>query len=127
MRNLLPARRAGLLARHSPPGRRNVSPMPKFKVESASKHSAQDTYQKIKSFLENDRDLRKMDSSYVCNFNDSSLSGSAKGSKFEAAVKVAGAGSGANVEIEVSLPLMLTPLKGVVQSTLQKKLESALA
>lgn len=101
--------------------------MPKFKVESKSNHSAQDTYEKIKSLLENDRDLRKMDSSYICNFNDSGLTGTAKGSKFEAEMKVAGAGAGANVEIEVSLPFMLTPLKGVVQSTLQKKLESALA
>lgn len=101
--------------------------MPKFKIESKSKHSAQDTYQKIKSLLENDKDLRKMDSSYVCNFNDSALAGTAKGSKFEAAMKIAGAGDGANVEIEVSLPLMLTPLKGVVQSTLQKKIEHALA
>ena len=101
--------------------------MPKFKVESKSNYSAQDTYLKIKSLLENDRDLRKMDSSYVCNFNDSGLTGSAKGGKFEAVMKVAGSDSGASVEIEVSLPLMLTPLKGVVQSTLQKKLESALA
>jgi hypothetical protein len=101
--------------------------MPKFKVESQSKHSAQDTYQKIKSMLENDKDLRKMDSSYNCTFNDAAMSGVAKGSKFEAAMKIAGAGAGANVEIEVTLPMMLTPLKGVVQSTLQKKLEHALS
>jgi hypothetical protein len=68
-----------------------------------------------------------MDSNYACSFNDASLSGTAKGSKFEAAMKIAQAGPGANVEIEVSLPMMLTPLKGVVQSTLQKKLEHALA
>lgn len=101
--------------------------MPKFKVETQSKHSPEETYQKIKGLLENDRDLRKMDSSYVCNFNDSGMTGTAKGSKFEAAMKVAGTGSGAKVEIDVSLPLMLTPLKGVVQSTLQKKLEAILA
>lgn len=101
--------------------------MPKFKVESKSKYSAQETYQKIKSLLENDKDLRKMDSSYACNFNDSQMSGTAKGSKFEAAMKIVGAGGGSNVEIDVSLSMMLTPLKGVVQSTLQKKLEHALA
>ena len=101
--------------------------MPKIKVESQSKHSAQDTFQKIKSLLENDKDLRKMDSSYVCNFNESALSGSAKGGKFEANMKVQNAGAGSAVEIEVSLPLMMTPFKGVVQSTLQQKLERALA
>lgn len=77
--------------------------------------------------LESDKDLRKMDSSYACQFDEKSFTGSAKGSKFEADMKVVAQGGGAQVEIEVSLPLMLTPLKGVVQSTLQKKLDSALA
>ena len=101
--------------------------MPKVKVESQSKHSADETFKKIRNLLENDKELRKMDSSYTCHFDDKSLSGSAKGSKFEANMKVAGKGTGSSVEIEVTLPLMLTPLKGVVQSTLQKKVESALA
>ena len=101
--------------------------MPKFKVETTSKHPAQDTYIKIKNVLENDKDLRKMDASYKCNFNDSSMSGQAKGSQFEANMTVKSAGSGAKVEVEVTLPMLLTPLKGVVQSTLQKKLESALS
>lgn len=101
--------------------------MPKVKVESQSKHSAEETFKRIRHMLENDKELRKMDSSYVCQFNEKSLSGSAKGGKFEADMKVASIGSGASVEIEVSLPLMLTPVKGIVQSTLQKKLETALA
>lgn len=100
--------------------------MPKFKVETSSKHSASDTYTKIKNVLENDKDLRKMDSSYKTEFNDSTMSGRAKGSQFEANMTVKSAGNGAKVEVEVSLPMLLTPLKGVVQSTLQKKLESAL-
>lgn len=101
--------------------------MPKFKVETASNKSAQETFKAIRDLLENDRDLRKMDSSYKCNFNESSLSGNAKGGKFEADMKVASKGSGSTVTIEVNLPLMLTPVKGIVQSTLQKKLESILA
>lgn len=101
--------------------------MPKFKVEISSKHSPNDTYNKIKNVLENDKDLRKMDSSYKCEFNDSAMSGRAKGSQFEANMTVKSVGSGAKVEVEVSLPMLLTPLKGVVQSTLQKKLESALS
>lgn len=101
--------------------------MPKVKVESQSKHSAEETFKKIRNMLENDKDLRKMDPSYACQFNDKSLSGTAKGGKFEADMKVMSQGSGAKVEIEVSLPLMLTPLKGVVQSTLQKKLDASLA
>jgi hypothetical protein len=105
--------------------------MPKVKVESQSKHTPQDTFQKIKTLLESDRELRKMDSSYVCNFNEQAMTGSAKGSKFQADMRVttndASKGAGCTVEIEVNLPLMLTPVKGIVQSTLQKKLESALS
>lgn len=101
--------------------------MPKIKVETESKKSAQETFKAIRNLLENDRDLRKMDSSYTCNFNESSLTGSAKGGKFEADMKVVAKGSGSSVAIEVNLPLMLTPVKGVVQSTLQKKLETALS
>ena len=101
--------------------------MPKIKVETKSKLSAQETFQKIKSLLENDKDLRKMDSSYVCKFDESALSGSAKGGKFEADMQVKNEGAGSSVEIEVNLPLMMTPFKGVVQSTLQQKLERVLA
>lgn len=101
--------------------------MAKVKVESASKHSAEDTFKKIRYMLENDKELRKMDASYACQFDDKAFTGSAKGSKFEALLKVLPQGSAAHVEIEVNLPIMLTPFKGVVQSTLQKKLVSALA
>ena len=101
--------------------------MPKFKIETASKHGAQDTFTKIRNVLENDKDLRKMDASYKCEFNESAMSGKAKGSQFEANMTVKPAGEGSKVEVEVSLPMLLTPLKGVVQSTLQKKLESALS
>ena len=101
--------------------------MPKVKVESQSKHSVEETFKKIRHMLESDGDLRRMDSSYTCQFNDKAMTGTAKGSKFEADMKVVSSAGGAKVEIEVSLPLMLTPVKGIVQSTLQKKLESALA
>jgi hypothetical protein len=101
--------------------------MPKVKVESQSKHSVEETFKKIRNLLENDKELRKMDSSYVCKFDEKAGTGTAKGGKFEADMRVTPKGTGAAVEIEVSLPLLLTPVKGIVQSTLQKKLESALA
>jgi len=101
--------------------------MPKVKVESQSKRSAEETYKMIRSLLESDSDLRRMDSSYVCQFDDQSLSGTAKGGKFEADMKVTSQGDGSKVEIEVNLPMMLTPFKGIVQSTLQKKLDTLLA
>jgi hypothetical protein len=101
--------------------------MPKIKVESQSKYDVEETFKKIKQMLENDKDLRKMDSGYTCAFNEGQKTGSAKGSKFQAEMKVTTAGQGSQVQIDVDLPLLLTPVKGIVQSTLQKKLESALA
>lgn len=101
--------------------------MPKVKVESQSKYSPQETFQKIKGLLENDKELRTMDSSYKCQFDESRLTGTAKGGKFEADLRVTSVGQGSAVEIEVNLPLMLTPIKGVVQNTLRKKLALALA
>jgi len=101
--------------------------MPKVKVTSNSKLTPQETFKKIKQMLETDADLRKLDSSYRCEFNDAQLTGSAKGGKFQAQLRVQNSGQGAQVEIDVDLPLMLTPVKGIVQSTLQKKLDQVLA
>ncbi len=101
--------------------------MPKFKVESDSKHSISETFSKVKNFLETDHDIKKLDPSAKISFNEQQLTGAAKGSKFEAEIKVLGTGDGAKVEIEVTLPLLLTPVKGMVQATIQKKLTSALS
>lgn len=103
-----------------------LRPMPKFKVEAQSKYSPEETFQKIKGLLENDKELRKMDN-YTCQFNEQKMTGSAKGGKFEANMTVMPKNGSCAVEIDVNLPLMLTPVKGLVQSTLQKKLDTLLA
>ncbi len=101
--------------------------MPKVKVESKSELSQKEAFVRIKALLENDADLQKMDSSCKFTFDDAGQTGKGKGSKFSAEMKVSAAGTGSNVMIEIDLPLMLTPIKGMVQSTLEKKLQKALA
>jgi hypothetical protein len=101
--------------------------MPKFKVETKSNHNPQDTYSKIKSFLESDQDLRKLDSKLACKFDDAKMNCSASGSQFEADMKVHSDGPGSKVEVTVSLPLLLTPFKGKVQEMLERKLSKVLA
>ena len=101
--------------------------MPKVKVESQSGLGQAEAYKRIKTLLESDTDLQKLDSSCKFTFDDAGQTGSGKGSKFSAQMKVSGAGAGSNVMIEVDLPLLLTPIKGMVQSTLEKKLQQALA
>ena len=101
--------------------------MPKVTIEKQSKHSAKDTFDKVRNMLETDSDLRKFDPKFNCIFNEPELSGTAKGSQFQAAMKIKDDGEGCKVELEIEIPLMLAPFKGMVQSTLDKKLTSTLS
>lgn len=100
--------------------------MPKIKVEKNSSLPAKDSYEKIKSFLSNDPDLKNLDSSYQCNFQDELMKGTAKGHKFNADLEVTSLGQESKVQIIVDLPLMLLPFKGLVENTLNKKLTKLL-
>jgi len=101
--------------------------MPKFKVEKVSGLKPQESFNKIKSFLSSDPDLKKLDASYKCEFQDDQLTGVAKGQKFNAQMQVLSQGAESKVEIVVDLPLMLMPFKGLVENTLTKKLDRILS
>lgn len=100
--------------------------MPKFKVEKTTSLNAKDSFDKIKTFLSSDPDLKTLDSSYQCQFQDDKLAGSAKGQKFNAEMQVSEEGDNSKVSITVDLPLMLMPFKGLVENTLNKKLDKLL-
>ncbi len=101
--------------------------MPLIKVEKQSVHSPNDTFKRISEMLNGDKDLRKLDSKYKCEFNSKDLTGSADGSMFKAKMNVKEQQGGSMVEITVDLPLSLVLVKGMVEKTLQKKLEEALS
>ncbi|MBC7370164.1 MAG: polyhydroxyalkanoic acid system family protein [Bdellovibrionaceae bacterium] len=101
--------------------------MPKFTIEHTSSHSAKEAFKKIKTFLDQDEDVRRFDSKMKSDFNDGTMTGSIKGSQFKADVAVQAEGDGSKIQIIVDLPLLLTPFKGKVQETLQKKLSRYLA
>jgi len=101
--------------------------MPKFTIEHTSSHSAKEAYDKIKTFLSKDEDIRRFDSKIQPQFDDAGMSGTIKGSQFKADVSVQAQGTGSKVQIVVDLPMLLTPFKGKVQETLQKKLSRYLA
>lgn len=98
--------------------------MPKITVDKKTALEPKEAFEKIKEFFNNDRDLRKLDSNYQCQFNESALSGSAKGQKFQAEMSVASEGGGSRIKVEINLPLMLTPFKGYVEKTVQEKLSA---
>lgn len=103
-----------------------LRPMPKVSVKVSSSLSAQESFQKVKTVLESDQDLRKLDSQYSCEFNEGDLSGQAKGKLFKANMKIQSQGSGSQVEIVVDLPLALALAKGSIEKSLQNKLNTAL-
>lgn len=96
--------------------------MPKFTIEHQSSHKPEETYAKIKEFLNNDQEIRRFDSKLECTFSDKDMTAKMKGSQFKADMKIAKADTGSQVNVVVDLPLMLTPFKGKIQETLQKKL-----
>lgn len=96
--------------------------MPKFTIDHQSKHDPEQAYAKIKDFVENDQDIRRFDPKLQCSFDDDRMCAQMKGSQFKADLAVASAGAGSKISVTVDLPLMLTPFKGKVQETLQKKL-----
>ncbi len=97
--------------------------MPKVTIQKKTKLSANEAFQKVKTLLENDHDLKKLDAAYKTTFDEKGLTGEANGKMFKAHMNVKNAGSGSEIEIVVDLPLALVLVKGVVESTLNKKLE----
>ena len=100
--------------------------MPKITIEKTTGLTAEDAYSKIKDMLADDPDLRKLDRGYQCQFDDGAKTGTAKGKQFSAALKVTSQ-SQTKVELTVDLPIILTPFKGMVETTLKTKLEKILA
>lgn len=101
--------------------------MPSVKIEKQTNLSSDDSFKRISDLLTNDRDLRKLDAKYKADFNPATKSGSAEGSMFKAKLAVKDAPGGSKVEIVVDLPFHLALVKGMVEKTLSKKLDEALA
>ena len=101
--------------------------MPAIKIQARSKYSAPETFQRVKDLLADDPGLRKIDAGYTCTFDEASHRGEVQGKQFSAKIGVVPNSTGADVEIDVDLAFLLSPFKGQVKSTLERKLESALA
>lgn len=101
--------------------------MPKVTVKGDSPYSAKETFDKISNLLNKDGDLRKLDPAYKCEFDPNAMTGSASGSQFKANMSVKPQGDKAVVEIVVDLPFHLALVKGMVERTLQAKLDKTLS
>lgn len=101
--------------------------MPKVTIDHPSQLSAPDAFSKIKTFFETDQDIRRLDPNLKCTFAESTMTGKAAGSQFKADIAVKNQGPGSVIQVIVDLPLLLSPFKGKVQETIQKKLSQYLA
>jgi len=101
--------------------------MPKVNIEQKSPLKAEETFNKVKDMLSSDESLQKMDNSIKFDFDDSSKTGTVNGNKFKAKVGVKEVGDKSEVSIIVDLPMLLSPFKGQVKSTIEKKLAKILA
>ena len=101
--------------------------MPKIKVQADSTADQKSTFDKVCLMLQDDRDLKKLDPKYVCQFDNQGMTGTAQGQHFKADMNVIAKGSGSEVEITVELPFHLALAKGMVQKTLKQKLDAALS
>lgn len=101
--------------------------MPSVKIEKQCNLSPDDSFKRISDLLSNDKDLKKLDPKYKADFDKAKRSGTADGSMFKAKMNVKEASGGSKVEIIVDLPMTMFAFKGMVEKTLSKKLEEALA
>lgn len=101
--------------------------MPKVNVDVTSKYSAEETFTKIKSLFDETSDLKKMDSSMTCQFDQPGLCAAAKGKQFSADLRVTPAGTSSAVSVEVDLPMIMGMFKGQIKSTIEHKLNKLLA
>ena len=101
--------------------------MPKVNIDYPSSLPADETFSKVKDMLNTDESLKKIDSSILCDFDDAGRCGTAKGSKSKAKIDVKESGDKSQVSIIVDLPMLLSPFKGQVKSTIEKKLAKILS
>lgn len=101
--------------------------MPKFSISAKAAHNPEETFNRVRQYMEKDGDLKKYDSKMACTFDPNKMTGKVKGGQFSADIKVTNEGSGSTVQLDVDLAFLLTPLKGQIQQTLERKLAKVLA
>ncbi len=101
--------------------------MPKLVIQQKTGLKPSEAFTKVKAVLNNDSDLKRLDPSYTCKFDEDKMTGVAHGKLFKANMQVRAGSNGSEVELHIDLPLTLALFKGMVESTLKKKLEDSLA
>ena len=97
--------------------------MAKVKVSHISNNSPEECFKKIQKLFENDKDIRKLDANFTCDFDEDNLCGTADSKQFKAKMEISDHSDGAEVNLVITLPMHLALAKGMVKTMLTKKLE----
>ena len=100
--------------------------MPKLKIEKKISLGPDEAYAKVKTFIETDETLRKLDSHYKCTFDEAAKSCKAVGNQFTAVLAVQSQGSDSVVTVDVEIPFALALIKGKIEEILRHKLDKYL-
>ncbi len=100
--------------------------MPKVKIEKTLNMQAKKLFETVQSVLENDREVKALEPKLSLNSKETKegIKGQVMGSRISGDFEIKEDADGlSTINIVLSLPLMLSPFKGVVEKRLQDKLE----
>ncbi len=109
--------------------------MPQFSIQSHSRYSAEETYNKIKDYISSEQEnFKNFDPTILIEFNDSNHSISLRGKKFKAQFDVQNSSNepssgevSSNITVNIDIHFILSPLKGKITSLLQTQLKEYLS
>jgi len=101
--------------------------MPKVKIEKTLKMQAKKLFDTVNDVLTHDKEVKALEPNLSLETSDTpdGVEGQIKGSRISGNFEIKEDAKGTStINITLSLPLMLSPFKGVVEKRLQDKLNS---
>lgn len=100
--------------------------MATISIQRTTDLPAREVYEKVRIILSEDKSLRKLDPTYTVDFDATALTGSVRGKLFAAGLKVASS-TNTRVALEVNLAKQVMVFKGLVEKSLEQRLDALLA
>ena len=101
--------------------------MPSVNIVRKTSYNAEDSFQIVAEVLSTDPDLKKLDPKFKFELDPETRTGEAEGTLFKAKVRVADHGNdGSTIELSVEFPITMMAFKGMIERSLQKKIDEAL-
>ncbi len=96
--------------------------MPKVKIQKETSLSPEKLLETVQELLSTDKEIKALEPNLKLTPASGTLGGKVEGSRVQGSFDICKADSGSSIDIELSLPLMLSPFKGLVQKKIEDKL-----